>query len=79
MNSHLSTHSGQIRVTSRKNGWNDDGCGKKVVFPSEKLDLGKKFLKNDGFLGMVVLGPYRGPLGRGETRSGQSGKKAVFP
>ena len=52
---------------------------KRSFFLKKKLDLGKKFLKNEGFLGMVVLGPYRGPIGRGETRSGQSGKKAVFP
>ena len=52
---------------------------KRSFFLKKKLDLGKKCLKNEGFLGMVVLGPYRGPIGRGETRSGQSGKKLVFP
>ena len=52
---------------------------KRSFFLKKKLDLGKKCLKNEGFLGMVVLGPYRGPIGRGDTRSGQSGKKAVFP
>ena len=51
---------------------------KRSFFLKKKLDLGKKFLKNEGFLGMVVLGPYRGPIGRGETESGQEWKKGCF-
>ena len=52
---------------------------KRSFFLKKKLVGGKKKMQNEGFLGMVMLGPYRGPIGRGETRSGQSGKKAVFP
>ena len=34
-----------------ENGWNDDGCGKKVVFPEEKVRIGfETFLKKRGFL-----------------------------
>ena len=51
---------------------------KRSFFLKKKLVWGKKFLKNEGFLGMVVLGPYSGPIGRGETRSGQSKKRQFF-
>ena len=38
---------------ARKNGWNDDGCGKKGDFPEGMVGFGEKtFLKNEGSLGM---------------------------
>ena len=46
-------HPGRFLVTSRKNGWNDDGCGKKGDFPEGMVGFGgKTFLKNEGSLGM---------------------------
>ena len=34
-----------------ENGWNDDGCGKKIAFPEEKVGFGfETFLKKRGFL-----------------------------
>ena len=48
-----SDFSGRFLVTSRKNGWNDDGCGKKGVLPKENVGFGfETFVKNEGSLGM---------------------------
>ena len=55
---------------------------KKCSFSLRKNWFGEKSfwknLKNEGVLGTVVLGPYRGPIGRGETESGQEWKKGCF-
>ena len=59
--------SGRFLSDVTENGWNDDGCGKKGVFPEKYLVGDLDFFEKRGFLGNGKLDVFLGsknPIGR---------------